>query len=74
MKIELKVGQVWQDCDPRSGGRTVRILGLTDAHAYAIGLQSQRHVSIKRGALRHPPGSERRTGFRLVSEASVEDQ
>ena len=52
----------------------VRILGLTDAHAYAIGLQSQRHVSIKRGALRHPPGSERRTGFRLVSEASVEDQ
>lgn len=53
--IEVKVGQVWQDADPRDQGRYLRVVETTDTHA--IVMRTDRHGAVW--------GKERRTRIRL---------
>lgn len=73
---EVRVGQIWQDNDPRADGRTIRIVEVDATHA-TVELVSQRAV----GHQQAKPGRRSRirldrfrptsTGYRLVEDAEV---
>ncbi|MGW0033629.1 hypothetical protein ACWDXD_27930 [Streptomyces sp. NPDC003314] len=67
------VGQIWQDNDPRSYGRKVRIVELTDTHA-VVELHQPRHpVSSakpgRRTRIRLDRFRPTSTGYRYVDTA-----
>lgn len=70
MADEVKVGQVWKDCDKRMGNRFLFVLKLEDGKAVcslcdvlgAVTTQRQTRISVKRMI----PGA---TGYRLLREA-----
>lgn len=73
---EIKPGQVWADNDPRSKGRTIRVLRVEETHAVVIVLSARIHA--QQAERNRAEGAERRvrldrfkptrTGYRLVKE------
>lgn len=68
MTPEVKVGQVWKDCDYRSHGRRIRIVAIEGDRAVMAVLKGDeetgRRVKIRINRLK--PCS---TGYRLVEDA-----
>lgn len=62
---EVKVGQVWEDCDRRMHGRRVEVLEVDATHALVKVATTGRRTRIRLD--RFKPVS---TGYRLVGEAS----
>lgn len=68
---EVRVGQVWESCDPRDGGwatlprRRVTVLAVDSSHATC---QSNRGPTTRIRLDRFKPGS---TGWKLVSEGGA---
>ncbi|WP_393101686.1 hypothetical protein [Streptomyces sp. LN325] len=61
------VGQIWQDNDPRSYGRKVRIVEIDDTHA-VVELALPRGAGHLRASLAAVPGIRpTSTGYRYVS-------
>lgn len=75
MDVNVVVGQVWEDADPRSRGRRIRITEVDPAEGRARGVviaqarnvgdeeHQTRWISLKRFRPHH-------RGYRLVSEAA----
>lgn len=72
-QVEKKVGQVWEDCDPRREElqklprRRVRVFEIRGANVED--LETGRKSKIDLGGLRHPKGAAARSGYRLVEDA-----
>lgn len=73
-------GQVWADCDPRTGDRHVRLLVLKPDGRWqcesvipdkgGFVMSQHRHPTrIHPRQFRHPQGSPARSGFRFVAES-----
>lgn len=72
---EVKVGQVWQDCDKRMSGRCIRVMAIKDGKALC-----SRAVQSSWGEWFRLPGRQVRislsrfkptsTGYRLLEDAS----
>jgi len=63
-RIEVKPGQVWRDCDKRSGDRKVEITAVDGDFAY--------YEKPKRGRIRLKRMYPHGTGYELVSEAPAQ--
>lgn len=63
--IQVKVGQVWQDNDPRFTGftRQVKIVQIDGDKALCENVSTQRRTKIKLSRFK-----ENSTGYKLVSE------
>lgn len=60
--IEVKVGQIWEDCDKRMAGRRLKVVRIEDGYAIcSVNLSSTRVTSIRLDRMRPTA-----TGFRLV--------
>ncbi|MEY9876608.1 hypothetical protein ABH931_006118 [Streptacidiphilus sp. MAP12-33] len=74
MNPTVRVGQIWQDNDPRSYGRKLRVLEVGDTHALVELHQPRRDTNAKRGRQtrirldRFKPTS---TGYRLIQDATT---
>lgn len=69
MRMEHRVGQIWEDCDPRSPyRRQVVIEALEGACCLCRGLVTGRLTRINVGGLRHPIDSSAKSGYRLVKD------
>jgi len=60
--IEVKVGQIWEDCDKRMGGRKIRVERIEGRYAICMRLGWNSTTKIRLD--RFKPNS---TGFRLAS-------
>lgn len=77
MSIKHKIGQIWEECDPRfEPRRRVRIVRIEGAFCMCVPVAAPgrdvapkaRSSRINVGTLRHPPGSDARSGYRLVED------
>lgn len=68
------VGQVWQDNDPRSYGRRLRIVEIDGTHAVCVLVTARQPVSSakpgRRTRIRLDRFRPTSTGYRYVGEAS----
>lgn len=62
---EVRLGQIWEDCDKRQHGRRLAVKDVDETHAY-LGAPNGRVTKVRLDRMR--PTS---TGFRLVFDPHV---
>lgn len=60
-KIEVRVGQVWEDCDWRSAGRLIEVLHVDQTHAVCT-------TGARRSRIRLDRFRPNSTGYQLVRD------
>lgn len=68
---EVKVGQIWEDCDWRMQGRRLRVIGLTENYAVMVnvveGTRPPHQVQVRLDRM-----YEHQRGFKLIEQAPGE--
>jgi hypothetical protein len=62
----VKIGQIWEDCDPRQGGRRVVVLSVREEDSYRFAMVKTPCGRIRRVQLAR--FRERTNGYRLVKD------
>lgn len=60
--VLVKPGQVWEDCDTRMAGRTIRVISVENGKAHVDSGYQKTTISVRRMRVNS-------TGYRLIKEA-----
>lgn len=62
----LAEGQIWEDCDPRKGGRRVTVVGFEGDRARVLNASTGRSTLVKQVEFKHGTDKPAKTGYRYV--------